>query len=109
MGAPGTTETEWKVVGYTVYALNDKRGVNRFSASVQPGFTDAHEPVGHNELLANVHQMAASGALYDALAALFANYKELADSGDAGFWSIEDQPVGKQALAALALARGEQP
>jgi hypothetical protein len=53
--------------------------------------------------------MAASGALYDALSALFANYKELADSGDAGNWCLEDQPVGKQALAALALARGEKP
>lgn len=40
-----------------------------------------------------------------ALQALFDDYKELADSGDAGFWSLEDTPVGKQALAALENAR----
>lgn len=43
--------------------------------------------------------------LVEALEALFNSYKELADSGDAGFWSLEDQPVGKQALAALAKAK----
>lgn len=40
-----------------------------------------------------------------ALQALYDSYKELADSGDAGFWSLEDTPVGKQALAALENAR----
>ena len=40
-----------------------------------------------------------------ALQALFDDYKELADSGDAGLWSLEDTPVGKQALAALENAR----
>lgn len=40
-----------------------------------------------------------------ALQALFDSYKDLADSGDSGFWCLEDQPVGKQALAALKSAR----
>jgi hypothetical protein len=51
--------------------------------------------------------IAASPDLYAALERLFASYKDLADSGDAGFWSLEDLDEGKQALAALARARGE--
>lgn len=51
----------------------------------------------------------AAPALFDALDALFASYKDLADSGDAGFWSLEDTEVGKLAIAALALARGQCP
>lgn len=43
--------------------------------------------------------------LYDALRALFDSYKGLADSGDAGFWSLEDQPEGRQAIAALYLRK----
>ena len=49
--------------------------------------------------------VAAMDAAVDALQALFDNYKELADSGDAGNWYLENQPVGKQALAALQSAR----
>lgn len=41
-------------------------------------------------------------ALVRALRALYGSYKQLADSGDAGNWSIEDTDEGKQALAALA-------
>lgn len=46
-------------------------------------------------------------AVVDALEVLYDDYKALADSGDAGFWSLEDMDCGKQALAALALAKGE--
>ncbi len=44
--------------------------------------------------------------LLEALEALFDDYKQLADSGDAGNWYLEDQAVGKQALAAIAKAKG---
>lgn len=46
--------------------------------------------------------------LLAALKALFADYKQLADSGDAGFWELEAQYVGKQALAAIARAEGRR-
>lgn len=49
---------------------------------------------------------AAAPDLLSALKALFENYKELADSGDAGFWPLENTPEGKQALAAIARAEG---
>jgi hypothetical protein len=55
--------------------------------------------------IANAHLIAAAPCLYAALASLFADYKQLADSGDAGNWALEDTEVGKQALAALALAQ----
>lgn len=44
--------------------------------------------------------------LLAALKALFDDYKQLADSGDAGFWALEDKPAGQQALAAIAKAEG---
>lgn len=51
--------------------------------------------------------IAAAPELLEALEALFSSYKELADCGDAGNWYLEDLPVGKQAMAAIAKARGE--
>lgn len=48
----------------------------------------------------------AAPLLLEALQALFYDYKALADSGDAGNWSLEDQKSGKQALAAINAALG---
>jgi hypothetical protein len=42
-----------------------------------------------------------------ALKALFDSYKAIADSGDCGYWSIEDTPEGKQAMAALGMTTGK--
>lgn len=50
--------------------------------------------------------IASAPDLLEALTELFASYKELADSGDAGFWSLEDTDEGKRALAAIAKATG---
>jgi len=58
---------------------------------------------------ANARLIAAAPDLLDALQALFDSYKQLADSGDSGFWKLEEQPEGQQALAAIAKATGTQP
>lgn len=55
---------------------------------------------------ANARLIAAAPELLEALQALFADYKRLADSGDAGYWSLEDTEEGKLALAAIAKATG---
>ena len=47
-------------------------------------------------------------ALCDALQLLFDDYKELADSGDAGNWKLEETDVGMKAIAALKAYRGEK-
>jgi len=59
------------------------------------------------EAVANARLIASAPDLLEALTALYADYKELADSGDAGFWQLENRDVGKQALAAIARATGE--
>lgn len=57
--------------------------------------------------VANQQMMAAAPELLESLQELFAHYKELADSGDAGNWKLEDQPVGKKAMAAIDKALGK--
>jgi hypothetical protein len=46
--------------------------------------------------------------LLEALQELFAHYKQLADSGDAGNWKLEDELVGKKAMLAISKALGEK-
>ncbi|WP_212646411.1 hypothetical protein [Delftia sp. PE138] len=48
--------------------------------------------------------IAAAPELLEALQAIFDDYKQLADSGDAGYWLLEETDVGKQAMAAIAKA-----
>lgn len=67
-------------------------------------YHDLHEDGADKE---NAKLIAAAPDLLEALEDLFADYKSLADSGDAGFWKLEDQDAGKRALAAIAKARGE--
>lgn len=51
--------------------------------------------------------ISAAPELYAALDALYRVTKNIADSGDCGFWDLEDLDAGKLALAAMAKARGE--
>ena len=51
--------------------------------------------------------IASAPDLLEALTALYASYKALADSGDAGNWRLEDTNEGQQTLAAIARATGE--
>jgi hypothetical protein len=72
---------------------------------------DGEEVVGCDEYYvfrneADVRLICAAPDLLEALQELFADYKSLADSGDAGFWSLEDQDVGKKAIAAINKATG---
>jgi hypothetical protein len=43
----------------------------------------------------------------EALSAMLLHYKRLVDSGDAGNWTPEDEPVCKQAIDALAQIGGD--
>lgn len=56
----------------------------------------------------NAQLIAAAPDLLEALQQLFSHYKELADSGDAGNWKLEDESVGKKAMAAISKALGEE-
>ena len=54
---------------------------------------------------ANAHLIAAAPALYEALAALLESHAQLVNSGDCGFWDVEEEAPVKLARAALAAAR----
>jgi hypothetical protein len=56
---------------------------------------------------ANARLIASAPDLLEALTALYASYKALADSGDAGNWRLEETDEGQQACAAIAKATGE--
>jgi hypothetical protein len=56
---------------------------------------------------ADAHLIASAPDLLEALTALYASYKALADSGDAGNWRLEDTDEGQQTLAAIRKATGE--
>lgn len=58
----------------------------------------------HKRQTARARLIAAAPDLLEALIALFDDYKSLADSGDAGNWALEEQPVGIQAVAAIRKA-----
>lgn len=53
---------------------------------------------------ANAKLIAAAPELLHALNVLFNSYKQLADSGDAGNWRLEDQEEGQLAIEAIKKA-----
>jgi hypothetical protein len=68
---------------------------------------DPDDDLGGPTFEANARLIAAAPELLAALKTLFDDYKRLADSGDCGFWKLEDQSSGQQALAAIAKAEGQ--
>lgn len=48
---------------------------------------------------------ASHARLLEALTFLWNEYKSIADSGDAGFWSAEETPEGIKAMAAIDAAQ----
>ena len=64
--------------------------------------------IGKEKATANAKLMAAAPDLLDALIGLFESYKQLADSGDAGFWRLEDTTEGRAATKAIKKALGRE-
>lgn len=56
--------------------------------------------------LANARLIASAPDLLASLKEMAADMKALADSGDAGFWDAEEQPIYQRAMAAIAKAEG---
>ncbi|MEP8655832.1 hypothetical protein ABKV48_15775 [Enterobacter hormaechei] len=95
-GTPG----EWK---YTI------RNVNEMMTTFH-GVTigDTYIEAATRNEIEDAQLIAAAPDLLDALQSLFDNYKQLADSGDAGNWRLEDEPAGKKALHAINKALGKE-
>ena len=95
-GTPG----EWK---YTV------RNVNEMMTTFH-GVTigDTYIEAATRNEIEDAQLIAAAPDLLDALQCLFENYKQLADSGDAGNWRLEDEPAGRKALHAINKALGKE-
>lgn len=72
------------------------------------GKTIVGEFNNHGQALHAARAINNADKLADALQKLFSEYKQLADSGDAGKWKAEEAPGGEAALAALKAYRGEQ-
>ena len=106
------TPGEWKIrgdkyvpvqirEGSMMYVLEDMDGHNiGFICSWK------NNPKALKSAKANANLISAAPDLLEALEFLFDDYKQLADSGDAGFWKIEDTEAGRRAMAAIAKARG---
>lgn len=95
-GTPGV----WK---YTI------RNVNEMMTTFH-GVTigDTYIEAATRNEIEDAQLIAAAPDLLDALQCLFENYKQLADSGDAGNWRLEDEPAGRKALRAINKALGKE-
>lgn len=98
----GFTPGPWRVHPRTSMTVMNEDGRVVATTGGYSSTTDGERV--HHENEANARLIAAAPAMYEALKALFDDYKQLADSGDAGFWRLEDNAAGQQALAALRLA-----
>jgi hypothetical protein len=69
--------------------------------------TGRHWRDNEAEDTATARLIASAPDLLEALTALYASYKALADSGDAGNWRLEDTDEGQQTLAAIRKVTGK--
>lgn len=99
------TPGPWLTEGNFVYALNGegKYAVNRFSASIQPGYTTDETRTKIAEMEANARLIAAAPDLLAALQALYSNGCLISFPGD----SAEDVAINKAAIAAIGKAVAE--
>jgi hypothetical protein len=102
---PGPWEIEEDDYGDEIWLGGDGCGMIVVNGWVNGGCMA--NPVEWAKLQADARLIAAAPDLLAALQVLFSDYKFLADSGDAGFWSLEDTDEGQQALAAIAKATGQ--
>lgn len=96
------TEGDWEVVeggsaGFAVVSKSAPRVRRNIAAC------------GGQRRKENATLIAAAPRVLKALQNLYADYKQMADSGDAGNWRLEDTDVGIEALDAMKQALGEQP
>jgi hypothetical protein len=111
MSAPAFTPGPWELKPWQVGTRQWHRAI---WAAMAPGYdargvlahTMGQRPLSVNA--ANARLIAAAPELYDALDLFVAEYVELVESGDAGFWDAEKEAKVIKARAALAKARGEQ-
>lgn len=110
MGAPGTTKGEWFVMqrrhaNDILHARGKGDGYNNRVATTHQWSPASGAETSAPEALANAHQMAASGALYDALVAMTRVFMPHPREDTEG-WR-EEHEAFEEALRALAQARGE--
>lgn len=92
---------------WSVNANSEQSDPDKLSVEIGDGAYFICQVDGGIHQKANARLIAAAPELLEALESLFDDYKQLADSGDCGCWLLEDQEVGKKALAVIAKARGE--
>lgn len=107
MSAAQFTPGPWKIVSYgdgDNLVICEQDDTWRICFMATPGGS----PGAMAKIEANARLIAAAPELYEALALFVAEYVELVESGDAGFWDAEKESKVIIARAALAKARGEQ-
>lgn len=104
------TPGPWEVVDDDHHELGTDSSVliESTSRGITLAIVGPGDSTTYTEDMVNAQLIAAAPELLEALQCLFDDYKELADSGDAGNWHIEDKPAGKKALHAIAKALGKE-
>lgn len=92
--------------GSTIYELN-KKGVNRWSANIQPGKDDEGNKVSEKELCEIATAFSAFGDLYSSTELALKAIEKLAEEHGAIPGYLDD--ITSVLEASLAKARGEQP
>jgi hypothetical protein len=78
-----------------------RAAIRAYARACVSSATEALQRSLHEAVVHGNRQSGRAERLAEALRELFDDYKRLADSGDAGFWRLEETESGKKALAAL--------